>query len=284
MLELRLRDEVLVRLVGLPVLHVGDARQLGLRLLLGLPHDDVRGHAERFERGQPGVFAAALHLVDLRAELVHRAAVRQVRVGEARDRALARLALAARVDAGRDARLRLEVRVLHVVVLARERERRLGPEALEDRDELLRARVPVVVFREDAAVLPGLLRPPGAHHVEGEPTARDLVDGRRLLRRHRRQVVARTHRGHDLEPLRRRRQRSRERPGLEARRRRPLDVVEVELRHERQVEADPLGTLREPLHVVEGDGHVLVLDVAQPAAEERGPVSESHEWFLAGGE
>src|SRR5438067_5565162 len=80
---------------------------------------------------------------------------------------------------------------------------------------------------------------------------------------------------HQLQPPRDRRQRRGGRPRSEARRLHALDVVEIQLGDQRQIEADLLAAHGEIAHVAPTRLHRLVLDVAQPAAEDRKPVTES---------
>jgi hypothetical protein len=55
-----------------------------------------------------------------------------------------------------------------------------------------------------------------------------------------------------------------------------LDVVEVELGDEGEVVAEVFGADREVAHVVPGGGHVFVIDVAKPAAEDGEPKAVAH--------
>ena len=87
----------------------------------------------------------------------------------------------------------------------------------------------------------------------------------------------RTHRDHDLDVLGDRGDARRELPRLEARCRHALAVVEVELRHEGQVVAQPVRGLGDLLDVVERGRHALVAHVAQEPAVDRRPVAVPHQ-------
>ena len=62
-----------------------------------------------------------------------------------------------------------------------------------------------------------------------------------------------------------------ERVGFDA-----FDVVEVELGDESEVVAEGFGARAEVAHVVEGGGHVFVVDVAEPSAEDGEPEAVAH--------
>jgi hypothetical protein len=88
-------------------------------------------------------------------------------------------------------------------------------------------------------------------------------------------VVVGPHREHQLQALGDGGDGGREGPAVERGRSGALDVVEVELGDEREVIAERLGAHGEVAHVVPGGRHVLVLDIAQPAAEDWHPESEA---------
>ena len=99
---------------------------------------------------------------------------------------------------------------------------------------------------------------------------------RGLFREDRRRMERRTNRHHQLEAFRDGGERGGRGPGVERRRVDALDVVEQQLGDERQVVADLLAAARETLHVRPRRVHLLVVDVAEPAAEDRQPVAVSH--------
>ncbi len=82
-------------------------------------------------------------------------------------------------------------------------------------------------------------------------------------------------RDHQFQPPRDRRQRRSGRPRVEAGRVDALDVVEIELGDQRDVESDLLAAHGQIAHVSPCRFHALVLDIAQPSAENRQPVSEA---------
>ena len=222
--------------------------------------------------------AALPHVGDLRGEHIGRIAVHEVRVALARDQILRRGRLAARVERGPRSlhRLRREASRLDRVVPAVERVLVARPHALENGDELLRARIPFVVFDPGAAVHRALGGPPCADDVQREAAVRDAIDRRRLLCDERGKPEVRADRRHELEARRERGERGRRRPRLEAIGLGAFDVVEVQLGDERDVPARVVGADREVALVVERRGHALVLDVAQPSAEDRHPEAETH--------
>ena len=65
------------------------------------------------------------------------------------------------------------------------------------------------------------------------------------------------------------------RPGVEAGRLDALDVVEIQFGDERKIKADLLAAAREAADVGPAGLHLLVVDIAEPAAEDRHPVAES---------
>ena len=222
--------------------------------------------------------AARAHVLDLRREDLSRVAMHEIGVALASDEVLRRRRLAACVKRWPRLldRLGVEAGVLDLVVAAGERVLGSRPHPLQDADELSRSRVPLVVFHPCAAVLVALLLPPGAHHVEGEAAARDVIDGGGFLRDQGRKPEVGPDRGHELETLGQRRQRSGGRPGLETVGLGPLDVVQVQLGDEGHIPPGGLGALREFPLVCERRGHVLVLDVPQPPTEHRHPETEAH--------
>src|SRR6266851_6714522 len=86
----------------------------------------------------------------------------------------------------------------------------------------------------------------------------------------------RPHRHHQFDPFGHRRQRRRRRPRVQRRRFDALDIVEIQFRDQRQVKTNLLALLRELLYVGPAYFHVLVFDVAQPAAENGKPIPVSH--------
>jgi len=150
--------------------------------------------------------------------------------------------------------------------------------ALEDVEPLRRARVAVVVLLEMHAVHRRFVPPPGRDDVEREPSAAaDAVDRRGLLREQRGKVEGGAHGDHQLEPLGYRGERRGGRPRVERRRVDPLDVVEVQFGDQREIVSDLLAAARQCAHVVPARRHPFVGDVAQPAAEDRHPVAETHQ-------
>ena len=156
-----------------------------------------------------------------------------------------------------------------------------APHAVDHLEPLRGARVAVVVLVELHAVLLAL---PSAHHDDTT-----LSDSRPLLMwsmlaaclaSSAGRMERRPHRDHELEPLGDRGERRRRAPGVERRRVDALDVVEIQLGDQREVEADLLAAPRQPAHVVPGRVHPLVVDVAEPAAEDGQPVSEAHQRHL----
>ena len=173
-------------------------------------------------------------------------------------------------------RLGLADRVLQPVALALVAEALLGPQPVDHVEPFAGPGVAVVMLVELQAILGRLVRPPGGDDVERQPAAADIVDVRRLLGEQGRLVEIGPDRDHQLDPLRHRRQRRRGRPGVERRLLDALDVVEVELGDQAQVPARLLAPQGEPADIVPARLHPLVLDVAQPAAEDRHPVTEPH--------
>jgi hypothetical protein len=126
------------------------------------------------------------------------------------------------------------------------------------------------------AILLRLVRPPGGDDVKRKPAAGDIVDVRGLLGEQSRVMEVRADRDHQLDARGDRRQRRRGRPGVERRLADPLDVVEVELGDQGQVPAGLLAAQGEAADIVPARRHRLVLDVAQPAAEDGHPIAEPH--------
>src|SRR5260370_14580356 len=111
--------------------------------------------------------------------------------------------------------LRFEDRILDVIVLSREAELPLLPQAVYHREPLGRPRVARVVGVEFNAILPRFLRPPRRHDVERQPSARDVIDIRSLFGDQRRGMKRRPHRDHQLESVRDAGQARRAGPSLE---------------------------------------------------------------------
>ena len=254
----------------------GDALELCARLGLGVADDHVGAHPDRVEACALEPLAAGGDVGDLRAQLLDGAAVGHVGVGEGGDRLAPALGFAARVDGRQRGRLRLDHGAVDVEVAAVLAVRGLAPQPAQGVDELGAVHVPVIMRGEHPTELCGLLRPPGGDHVEGEAVCGDVRQGGQALRGDLRVVVAGPDRGEDLEVLGDRGDGRGERPGLEARRLGALAVVEVELGHERELEAEAVGEGAHRLHVLPGGGHALVLHIAEEAAVHRGPVAESH--------
>ena len=132
------------------------------------------------------------------------------------------------------------------------------------------------------AVLARFVGPPRRHDVERQATAAaDVIDVCRLLRQQRRVVKRRSHRHHQFQTVGHRRQRRRRRPGIKRRRVFAFDVVQVQLGDERQIVADLFAAPRQAADVSPARFHALVRDIAQPAAEDRHPVSVSHLQFAS---
>src|SRR5438309_197902 len=66
-------------------------------------------------------------------------------------------------------------------------------------------------------------------------------------------------------------------PGIQRGRFRSLDVIDIQLGDEREIETRPLARAREPADIGPLGFHALVLDIAQPPAEHRQPISEAHQ-------
>src|SRR6266850_3681866 len=86
----------------------------------------------------------------------------------------------------------------------------------------------------------------------------------------------RAHRHHQFNSLRHRSQRCCRGPRIQRWRFNAFDVVEVQLRNQREIKANLFAALRELLHVRPARLHLLVFDVTQPPAENRQPVPVSH--------
>ena len=202
-----------------------------------------------------------------------------VGVALAGDEVLGRLRLAAGVDhrPRLRQRLRLQYGVLNTVILALEAPVVALPQILDDIEPFRSAGVAVVVLLEADAVLLRLVLPPRRDDVERQPAAAaDVVDVGGLLGQQGRVVERRPHGDHVFQSLGDGGEGGGGGPGVERRRLLALDVVEVQLGDQRQVVADLLAALGQPLGVVPRRRHVLVFDVAQPAAEDGEPVAVSH--------
>jgi hypothetical protein len=276
-LQLRALHEVLVGGVGLGGgADVQDAAQLLLGLLLGVAADHVAGDAEG-QRRQPQGGAPRAHVGDLRGDGLGRVAVHDVGVAPGGDQVLGGGGLPAHVDGGPAARLGLQDRALQVVEVAVVGHRVLGEQPADHLQPLGGTGVAGVVHVEGHAVLRGLVLPPGRDDVEAQPSGRDGVQGGQGFGGQRGVVVVGADRQHQFQPLGDGGDRRGQGPGVDAGRAVALDVVEVELGDQGEVEAVPLAVDGQVAQVRPVDRHLLVGDVAQPAAEDRHPVSVAHQ-------
>ena len=152
----------------------------------------------------------------------------------------------------------------------------LLPHAIQNVEPFAGARVAVVMLFERHAVLARFVRPPRGNHVQRKPPIANPIDVGRLLGEQRRKMERRSHRHHQFDPFGHRGQRRRGGPRVQRRRLDSLDVVEIEFRDQRQVEAYLLAPLGEPLHIRPAYFHIFMFDVAQPAAKNGKPVAVSH--------
>ena len=152
-----------------------------------------------------------------------------------------------------------------------------GPAAGEDVEPLGGAGVAVVVLVEGDAVLGGFVAPPGADDVERQAAAADAVDVGGLLGEQRGVVEGGADRDHELELAGDGGERGGGGHGVEGVGFDAFDVVEVELGDEGQVVAEVFGARAEVANVVPGGGHVFVVDVAEPSAEDGKPEAVAHE-------
>ena len=86
----------------------------------------------------------------------------------------------------------------------------------------------------------------------------------------------RPHCDHQLQFARHRRQRRGRRPRIQRVGLHTLDVVQVQLRDQRQVIAQRLGLHGQLAHILPRGGHLLIVDVTQPPAEDWKPKAISH--------
>src|ERR1700687_3892400 len=152
----------------------------------------------------------------------------------------------------------------------------LLPDAIQNIEPFASARVAVVMLFERDAILARFVRPPRGNPVQLEPAIADLIDVGRLLREQRRKMERWPHGHHQFDSLGHRGQCRRRGPRIQRRRFGAFDVVEIELRDQRQVESNLLAALRKPLHVCPAYLHVFVFHVAQPPAEHGKTVAVSH--------
>ena len=152
----------------------------------------------------------------------------------------------------------------------------LLPRSVENIQPLFRARVAIIMLLKSHAILARFLRPPRRNNIQSKTPVADVIDICRLFCQQRRQVKCWPHRDHQFNSFGHRCKRSCRRPRVQRRRFHSLDVVQIQLGNQRQVEAHRLAALRQLLHIGPRRLHVFVLDVAQPSAKNRKPVSVSH--------
>ena len=152
-----------------------------------------------------------------------------------------------------------------------------APDPIHHIQPLRGAGIAVIMLLEMDAVFFRFIRPPGGDHVERKPATADVINVGGLLGQQRRRMKRGTHRHHQLQRARDRSQGGGGGPGIERRRLRPFDVVEVEFGNQREIEADLLAAARQAADIFPARLHVLVSDIAQPAAEDREPISVAHQ-------
>ena len=244
LLQLRAGQPLLVVIVARGRgLHIGDAVELLLYVLLVVAHNRVAGHAE-FHGREAFLLAAAAHVGNAGADLLGRVTVHHVAVALGRDEVLGRFRLAARVQERGLGGLGLQHVIGHLVILAVVAEMVLLPHVGHHVEPLAGAGVPVVVLLKVQAVLGGLIAPPARYHVQREPAGRNQIDVGGLLGQQRRLVKRGPHGHHNFQVLGHGGQRGGRAPGLQRRRLRTLDVVQVQFRHQRQVVAESFAALR----------------------------------------
>src|SRR5262245_6754932 len=84
------------------------------------------------------------------------------------------------------------------------------------------------------------------------------------------------HRDHEFQASRDSSQGRCRRPGIERRRLRSLDVVEVQLGNQGEVKTNFFAAARKAAHILPACLHVFIFNIAQPAAEYRKPISVTH--------
>src|SRR6266403_2622772 len=152
----------------------------------------------------------------------------------------------------------------------------LLPHAVQNVQPFAGARIPVVVLLERYAILSRFVRPPRRNHVQRQSPIADLIDVRCLLGQQRRQMKCWAHSHHQFNSVRYRSQRRCRGPRIQRRRFNAFNVVEIQLRDQRQVETNLFAALSELLYVRPARFHVFVFHIAQPPAENRQPVPVSH--------
>src|SRR5467141_5113211 len=258
-------------------MNIRDAPQLVLRFTFRFSNDGIAGDPE-LERRQIVPCAASPQIRDFFADALRRITVHQIGVTLFGDQLFCRGRLAARMQRWPwlRSRLWLEDIIFHAVILPGIRKMVLLPNSIQNVEPLAGARVAVVMLFERDAILARFVRPPRGNHVQRKPAIADLIDVGRLLREQRRQMKSRPYRHHQFDSLGYRGQCRRRGPGIKRRGFGALDIVEIELRDQRQVESNLLAALRKPLHVRPAYLHVFVFHIAQPAAENGKPVAVSH--------
>jgi hypothetical protein len=151
-----------------------------------------------------------------------------------------------------------------------------APAVVEDGEPFIGAGVAVVVLVEGDAVLEGFVAPPGADNVEGEAASADAVDAGGLLGEQSGVVEGGSDGDHQLELFSDGCERGGggpcvERVGFDA-----LYVVEIQFGNEGEVVAEVFGLQCEIANVVPRCGHLFVVDVAKPAAEDGEPKAVAH--------
>src|SRR6266404_1123071 len=152
----------------------------------------------------------------------------------------------------------------------------LLPGAIQNVQPLPRTRVAVVMLFKCHTVLPRFAGPPGRHNVQSEPSVADVIDVCRLLCQKRRQMECGAHCNHQLNALGYRSQRGRGGPGVKRWRFHSFNVIQIQFGDQCEIETNLFAALRQPLHIRPARLHIFVLDVAQPTAKDRKPVSVSH--------
>src|SRR5262249_25857693 len=107
--------------------------------------------------------------------------------------------------------------------------------------------------------------------------AADVIDVGRLLGQDRRVVKRGAYCDHQLQPFGNSGESSGGGPGVERRRLFTLNVVQIQLGDQSNVVTDLFTAVSEPFDVFPGRRHVLVVNIAQPAAEDRKPIAVAHD-------